>query len=55
MLGHASLLAAVGRQEHDDPIRFAQRVGPEHQGIGRVERHAVGLFYQEGWTADFGL
>ena len=44
-LGHAALLAAVARQEHDDAIGFTELVGAEDQRVGGVERHETRLFY----------
>jgi hypothetical protein len=39
---HPALLAAIARQEHHDPIRLTELVGPEDQRVGGVGRHPEG-------------
>ena len=37
--GHASLLAPIAREEHDDAVGVSELVGAEDQRVSRVERH----------------
>ena len=38
-VGHAPLLAPLGRQEHDDAVRFTKVVGAQDQRVGRQDWH----------------
>ena len=44
-LGDAALLAAIARQEHHDPIGFAQLVGAQDQRVGGVDAASADHVY----------
>src|SRR5207237_9881603 len=43
-LRHPSLLAAVPREEHDDPVRLTELVRAQDQRIGGVNRHGMTIY-----------
>ncbi len=47
-LGNASLLSPIAGQKHDNPIRFAQLVSAQDQGVSLVDRHIAMLNAEPG-------